>query len=362
MKKATVLVAPLNWGLGHATRCIPVIRELTEQQADVIIASDGVALALLRRVFPELPSVELESYNITYQRNGSFAWHLFRQLPTILKTIKSENRQLAHYIKTLGIDAVISDNRFGMWHPGIPSVFITHQLFTTLKNGWNIASPLLDRLNHNKIGKFDEVWVPDNPGDDNLTGLLSHRQVHSLSVHFIGWLSHFSQLPAELPESETYDIAAILSGPEPQRTILEQKIIPQLTSSGKKCILVRGLPGATEPLNVNGVKVINYMNAAELYPVMRQSEVIICRSGYTSLMDLAYLQKKAILIPTPGQTEQEYLASYFNTKRYCPAAGQETFDIGTELNKLADYKGIPAPSGNEILKQRTKALIDRVRK
>lgn len=359
MKKTTILIAPLNWGLGHATRCIPIIQTLLSLDAEVVVATDGVALALLRKVFPELPTVELPGYNVTYQKQGSFAWNLFRQFPAILRTINDEHQQLDHCVKTLGVDAVISDNRFGMWHPDIPSRFITHQLFTKLHGGLKLISPLLHMLNHSKIRKFDEVWVPDFEGGINLSGELSHQPVRGIKVSFIGWLSHFSNIDAHPQSKAQYDIATILSGPEPQRTLLEQNILPQLEASGKRCLLVRGLPDQTKTIESNTVKIVNYLAAPELSQAMLASEVIVCRSGYTSLMDLAYLQKKAILIPTPGQAEQEYLADYFQQQGYSPAENQESLNLEAALKRLPQFRGIPRPPAERQLENHLKELLKR---
>lgn len=359
MKKTTIMVAPLNWGLGHATRCIPIINALTQSGARVIVASDGVALVLLREVFPDLPSVELPGYNISYQKKGSFAWHLLRQVPSVLKTIKSEHEALQHYVETLEVDAVISDNRFGMWHTRIPSVFITHQLFTRLHGPLACIAPLLHWFNHRMIRKFNEVWVPDVAGSQNLSGKLSHQPVGRLKVRYIGWLSHFSSLPLT-PEPEIrYDVAAILSGPEPQRTLLEEKLLPQLEASGKRCLLVRGLPGAAPLVENRSVEVVNYLPAKELSQVMLASQVIVCRSGYTTVMDLAWLQRKAIMIPTPGQAEQEYLAQWLEQQGYCAAACQQTFNLNNELQRVGQFGGIPAPSQEPITEQLAAELIKR---
>lgn len=359
MKKPTILVAPLNWGLGHATRCIPIIHQLIDQQADVIIASDGAALTLLRRVFPDLPSVELESYSVSYHRKGSFIWNMFRQLPSILRSIRKEHAQLNHLVKTMDVDAVISDNRFGLWHQHIPTVFITHQLFTTLQGGWQLMRPFLNRINHLRIKRFDEVWVPDERGSKNLTGALSHQRAPQLKIHFVGWLSHFSSMKHQPTSGKKYDMAVVLSGPEPQRTILEETIIPQLEAMKLKSILVRGLPDNPGDKKSPTIEITDYMTAHELYHVIMNSAIIVCRSGYTSLMDLACLQKKAILIPTPGQTEQEYLADYFEKQHYCPKACQHQLNLAQETERVTHYSGIPAPADSMLLQQRIAELIKR---
>lgn len=359
MKKRTVLVAPLNWGLGHATRCIPVINELLYQHVDVIIASDGSALKLLRQIFPGLKSVVLPGYNVKYQKGGSFAWTMMRQFPSLLKSIKQEHELTLGYTSKYRIDAIISDNRFGVWHPSVPSVIMSHQLYTHQPGIWTILAPILHSINHSKLRKFNEIWIPDTNSPLNLSGALSHRPNTTLNTYYIGWLSQFANSPVSDESSVIYDLAVVLSGPEPQRTALETILLPQLKLTGKKVILVRGLPTDYQKINYTGIKIVNYLTTKELHEVMANAETIICRSGYTSLMDLAFLQKKAILIPTPGQIEQEYLAGLCETRGYCPTAPQHQTDLPELMQKLPLYKGFPLPVSSDILQQRISALLNK---
>lgn len=359
MKKKTVLVAPLNWGLGHATRCIPVINELLCQHVDVIIASDGSALKLLRQIFPGLKSVELPGYNVKYQKRGSFAWAMLRQFPSLLKSIKKEHELTLQYTDRYRIDAIISDNRFGLWHPSVPSVIMSHQLYTHQPGIWTILAPLLHFINHSKLRKFNEIWIPDTDTPLNLSGTLSHRSRTNLNTHFIGWLSQFDTPPVSTESVVKYDLAVVLSGPEPQRTALETLLLPQINIPGKKVILVRGLPTEYQKLNYTGIKIVNYLTTKELHEVMSNSETIICRSGYTSLMDLAFLKKKAILIPTPGQIEQEYLAGLCEKSGYCPTASQHQIDLPELLHKLTLCSGFPVPVKSDTLQQRINALLNK---
>src|SRR5580765_7615274 len=139
----SVLVAPLDWGLGHATRCIPVIRELISQGVRVSIASSGPQKLLLLAEFPELDFYELPGYEIRYRRGIFLKWDLFFRIPVILKRIKRENRWLNDFLKKNNIDAVISDNRFGFFHQGPICVYLTHQLSVQSSMGSFFDSILL---------------------------------------------------------------------------------------------------------------------------------------------------------------------------------------------------------------------------
>ncbi len=328
-----ILVAPLHWGLGHATRCIPLIRELMRIGHEVILASDGGALNLLRKEFPDLTSIELPSYNIEYSKKGSmFKLKLFMNLPHIRKTIGRERKVIKKMVKEGRIDGIISDNRLGVYSKKVPSVFITHQLNVLSGN----TSWLSSKAHQKVIRKFDECWVPDIEGPGNLSGKLGHLKKPSFSVKYIGLLSRMKR--KELPV--VYDILCVLSGPEPQRSMLEDKLVGSLDGTDKKVMLVRGVVEEEFRSETrNNITIVNFLTSEGLEEVINQSELIIARSGYTTIMDLAALDKKAFLIPTPGQYEQEYLAERLRLQRLVPSCKQDEFSI-EKLAKVSDYKSL----------------------
>ncbi len=300
-----ILIAPLNWGLGHATRCIPIIKDLQRQGYCIIIASDGDALKLLQEEFPELAFEKLPSYNITYaKRSWLNRWHLFKQLLHIIRTVKQERQLTDELIKKYDLDLIISDNRFGIYSPKIKSIYITHQL--KVLSGWTTK---ITTWIHAKIyNKYDEIWVPDVAGEPNLSGKLGHfSKSNKLKVRYIGILSRMK--PKNLPKK--YDVLAILSGPEPQRSQLEKKILNQFKTLNLKTVLVRGIVNKNKKVeNQHNTTIYDYMTGKELEQLVNQSEAVICRSGYSSVMDMASMRKKILMIPTPGQDEQEYLARH----------------------------------------------------
>ncbi|MBE7639496.1 glycosyltransferase [Salegentibacter sp. BLCTC] len=328
MQKKRILVAVLNWGLGHATRCIPIIKALQEHDFKVFIASDGAALELLKKEFPNLRAFELPSYNISYSKSAhTFKWKLLRETPGILKAINREKKEVKRLVETYKFSGIISDNRFGCRHSKINSVFITHQL-----NVLSGSTTYLSSNMHQKyISKFNECWVPDLPGSNNLSGMMGHLKKIPANVKYIGPLSRFKNTP--LPKK--YNYAVILSGPEPQRTMLEKKLLYSFNASDKKIILVRGLINEKEMLSSNkNLYIKNYLTSEALQKVILESDLIICRSGYSSIMDLAKLEKKAFFIPTPGQYEQQYLAKKFMKQGVAAYCQQENFTI----SKLEDSK------------------------
>lgn len=338
-----VLVAPLNWGLGHATRCIPVIRLLLERGHAVQIASDGDSLALLRREFPALTFFELPSYNIQYSRNIP-AW-LFTLWHTrkLLKSIKREHAAIQKIIQENPTDLIIADNRYGCRSEKVQSVFISHQLNLIMPAGTKGLGRMINFFHRKLIRKFNAIWVPDAP-EHALSGELS---VSDLSAAFVGALSRFKKSGEQ---SHPYKLAVVLSGPEPQRTLLEKNLLPQVIALNLPSVFVRGLQhekmGESE---VDEVKIFNYLSSSELQKILEESEIIVARSGYSTIMDLAALHKKAILIPTPGQPEQEYLADRFMKNTVALAADQETIDLADALEMSADYAGFESASSDGLL-------------
>ena len=324
--KSRILVAPLDWGLGHATRCIPIIYRLLEQGHEVFISAEGTVKKLLQQEFPNIECLPLKGYQISYSktRRGLFL-HMVKQIPKITTAIAYERRWLKQTIKSYKIDIVISDNRFGLFNTGVYSIFITHQLL--------IKSPFLQaflqRLNFHFINKYDECWVPDFNEPPFLAGILSHpKKMPDAPVKYIGWLSRFGK-----PEKkESKYILILLSGPEPQRSILEKIMLDELERFSEPVLLVRGLPGSNSLLTVReNVKCLNHLPAKQLEEAILNASFVIARSGYSTIMDLLKLKKKAILIPTPGQTEQEYLASHLLQNNLAFCTGQQGFNLPETL-------------------------------
>lgn len=330
--KKNILVAPLNWGLGHATRCIPIIEALIERNFNVILASDGNALLLLQKEFPKLESLKLPAYNVFYSKTGNgFKWKILFQLPKIAYAIYKEHLFLQQLKRNYKIDGIISDNRLGLFGSKVPSVFITHQL--TLLTG--STTWFSSKIHGFFIKKFDACWIPDFAGDPNLSGDLGRSKMNFKSTIYMGPLSRFKK--SNIVEKE--QILVVLSGPEPQRSLLEEKLIAELMSLPKNIVFVKGIVEENQDITTeNNITFYNFMTSDELEIAINESEMIICRSGYTSVMDLAILKKKAFFIPTPGQFEQNYLAKKFETEKRIPFCLQDEF-TALKLEEILNYSG-----------------------
>ncbi|CAA9505032.1 MAG: UDP-N-acetylglucosamine--N-acetylmuramyl-(pentapeptide) pyrophosphoryl-undecaprenol N-acetylglucosamine transferase [uncultured Segetibacter sp.] len=257
------------------------------------------------------------------------------QIPKILRNINREKKWLNNFLKNNNVHAIISDNRYGLFHHKITSVFITHQLL--IKAPFSFAEKIIQKINYWFINKFSLCWVPDEVGTLNLAGVLSHpSRLPKIKLDYLGGIS---RLERQAVTENKYDVLIILSGPEPQRTILEKKVLVELTHFKGKAMLVRGLPGNNELVSSqNDLVIKNHLPAKELEKVINESEFIVSRSGYTTVMDICKLQKKSILIPTPGQTEQEYLAIHLQKQGWCLAAYQPKFSLSESLHKAENFK------------------------
>lgn len=332
-----ILIAPLNWGLGHATRCIPIINALLENGHTPIIASDGLALSLLQKEFPNLEFAELPSYKIKYAKKGkNFKLKMVWDSPKMIKAMAKEKRETKKLIKRLQLDGIISDNRLGVYSKKVPSVFITHQLNVLTGN----TSWMSSKVHQKIISKYTECWVPDVASKPNLSGRLGHLENSSLTIKYLGPLSRFKKIKS----TKAFDLMVLLSGPEPQRTLLEERILKELPGYNGKVLFVRGIienEQKTQNKTIGNAKVTfyNFMQSQDLQKAFSESELILCRSGYTTILDLAKLEKKAFFIPTPGQFEQVYLAKRLQKNGIVPYAKQEEFTL-KDLENVKEYKGL----------------------
>ena len=377
-----ILISPLDWGLGHASRIIPLINRYLEQGDNVIIAGSGLSLNLLKKQFPTLESIEIPSFKMKYSAGKSQVWAVAKAFPRLIYYSIREHSALKRIVKEKNIDFIISDNRFGLYHKTVPCAYITHQLMIKLPKGWAWLEPFVASVHRCIINKFTECWVPDfKEVELSLAGELSHPNKMPRNVRYIGVLSRFSKrctpygratddntitqaspvlrtsdtclqnritpygretiitdcardfipfghqyvsparlciskLNIALAYSQNSSLLTILSGAEPQRSIFEKELLVSLQSKPhENIILVQGkIEAEQRKTKVGKVTVYNFMSSEELQGYILKADEIICRSGYSSIMDLHALGKlkNATLIPTPGQTEQEYLAEYIS--------------------------------------------------
>jgi hypothetical protein len=331
---------------------IPVIYQLQQAHLNVIIAADGNALELLKTEFPDLEFIHLPSFSIRYSRKPSQTLKMILQVPKIIIGTIKEYRWLNNLIKVYPVAIVISDNRYGLWNKKILSIFISHQISPFLPAGLKCFEPLMHNIFRFFIKMFDRCWIPDieNPSM-NLTGMLSHRYPLPANSAFMGILSrfnNFSASPGKKYSIRKYDILVLLSGPEPQRTLLEEIMLEQLQDTEYKSAFILGLPiSASRHIKKPSPKIdLYYHLSPEIFGnLVLNAEVIICRSGYSTIMDLVEMSRPAILIPTPGQPEQEYLASYLSEQGLFHSVSQQNFNLQKALQsyKLKKFNTLSIP-------------------
>lgn len=303
-----ILLAPLDWGMGHTARCVPLIKKLQQRNNHLVIACTIQQKQFLQQELDNVEYVNLFGYNISYSSVLPLWVKMLLQLPKLFSVLRRENKWLENYLKQNKTDVVISDNRFGFYNKSVESIFITHQLNVQA----SVFNKMINHVNRSFIKKYNVCWVPDYAENEKrLSGILSDYNGQLKAIEFIGPLSRFNKTE---PQQKKYEVLVLLSGPEPQRTLLEGKLVSAFLNTNYTIALVRGSRFKTERKTFSNIHAIDIASSEQLQELFNSSRKIICRSGYSTLMDLHALGLKALLIPTPGQTEQEYLANYWQEK------------------------------------------------
>ena len=333
------LVCVLDWGLGHASRSIPIIQALLDRAQTVLIAGSGDSLKLLQKEFPALASFSLPCYAPKYPKRGSMVLKMAMQLPKFIRTINAEHKLTERLCIEHKIDYIISDNRYGCWSSSTKCIFITHQSNILMPRRFGWLARVVRAVNERYINRFTECWIPDVPEENNITGVLNafaHTQLPE-NIHFIGSLSRFKRNDESTLD---IDVLVICSGPEPQRTIFEQILARQLMSLSLTYYLVRGVIRQEQPIRVGhqGV-IIDYLTTTKLQDLISRARIVIARSGYSTVMDMMTMRKKVIFVPTPGQTEQEHLATVLHNKGKALRVEQKDFDLNKALRIAEKFSG-----------------------
>lgn len=349
-----MLVAPLDWGLGHATRCIPVIRRLLHFGAVPVIGADNAPLELLRDEFPDLEFHRIEGRQVKYSSSSDQTIAIALQLPSLLRSIAKENSRTKKLTDELQLDAIISDQRFGVRDPRIPSVLLTHQIFPKVRFGQAIAR----WSNTRHIDRFDRCWIVDRPEFPGLAGALSHGSIPRDS-QYVGPLSRF--VPLKIGSVNGHRIVAIISGPEPQRSMLEKIVIVQMRHIQGGHLLVKGIPGARSE-QIGNIRIVPHLSTEELTRELMNAELVVSRCGYSTIMDLKRLLRSALLIPTPGQPEQEYLGKLHSNSNEFIIQHQHAIDLELALSEIGKCSIAPSDDTSFLLDRALEELAGRVKK
>ncbi len=334
-----ILYAVLNWGLGHAVHSVPMIRSLSKNN-EVILAATGRALAFLKDEFPHLQSINLPDYTIQYASKQRFlVVRLILQVPAMLVSLLREHWQTEKIVRERDIDLIISDNRYGVYSRNVPSFFITHQLRFKLPRTIRKFEVISEWFNRWYFRKYSGVLVLDEQGEENMAGDLAHsgKICRHPKLAYIGLWStvHKENVPQDI------DVLAVISGPEPHRGIFGKKVIEQMKNMPGNKVVILGKPEDTgKDYSYPGLQAYSFKNRKEVNALLNRAKIVVCRSGYSSTMDMVSLKKPALMAPTPGQTEQEYQAEYYRDKGYFYMVSQEEMNLSVDLKTAKIFSRI----------------------
>jgi len=327
-RRKNILICPLEWGLGHAGRMIPLARELQQRNNNVITACGRAHQELFRRELPEASHIHFPGFRPGYSGIIPQYILLLFETPLLFYHIVTEHFRLKRIIRKHHIDIVISDNRFGLWNRKVKSIYVTHMPLIPLPERLRFLEWIGVLFHRFFIKRYSLCLIPDLPGKINLSGRLAHGLKLPSNVRYIGILSRFSGMTASGSAGFDYPHnTLVLSGPEPQRSILRKKLTNALHHGDTRTVVLEGKPGPeTRPTENGKIISFNHLCTQEMRDVLVSSTSIITRSGYSSVMELVSLRCSAMLIPTPGQTEQEYLAEYLAAKGWFLTVPQRQID------------------------------------
>ena len=339
MEQKAVCIAPLDWGLGHATRCIPLIHALEALHYTIYIAGEGKQKTILQEAFPNANFIPLKGYRIHYAKQKRFLIPtILFQVPKIIISIIQEHQWLKKNSKQYQFDLIISDNRYGFFHKKITSVFITHQL--EIKTPFNWLTKLCQNISYQFINKFNACWVADMQPPNHIAGnLVNTKRLPAIDIWYLNCLSRLQGYVKDSKQENEIKFLGIVSGPEPQRGVFETILWNSGNDLNYPFVIVAGMPDNKLYNKITSKGTLyHHLSGKVLADQINNAEFIICRGGYTTLLELIPFQKKLILIPTPGQTEQEYLAQYWHKKKWAICFDQENFNLLDALKAAKNFE------------------------
>lgn len=349
-----VLFGVCSWGLGHATRDLPLLRRMIKAGHTLTLVGIGRSLDLLKDELKDACSYfTIPDSSSVYSERDFSVTRFLSYFPIYMSEIVQEHSQIKKLIKREKYERIISDNRYGVYNKEIPSYLISHQLRFIAPGRVKLFEMATEGFNYSFFKyNFSKFLVPDYK-EDPLSGDLSHnlKYFKEKRIEYLGVLSDLKK--RETAEDIDYFIS--LSGPEPQRTILEKKIFEQAPLLKGKVVIALGKPEDPRDETANHLRVFGYLGRKRQEEIMNRSKLVITRPGYTTIMELSLLGKRALFIPTPGQTEQVYLAEYHKKRRNFYCVGQDKLNLTRDVEEAKKYPGL-------LHKIRTDEAVDRFMK
>lgn len=346
VNKNRVLACPLGWGLGHASRLIPIIARFQKSGFEVIAAGDDLQMQYIANKFPNIKTLHLPSFKVKLSKGSNQLLPILRIALILPYHIIKEHYAGKKVVRDYQIKIIISDNRYGLWCRGTKSILVTHQLQVPFPKPFRFLEPVGAWFVRLISKKFTYCWIPDYPGKNNLAGNLSHPIKLPSNARYIGLLSRFQEIKVDI-DSPKWDLVGIASGPSPQREIFIELMSELSKQHNLKTIIIKGNPNeGTNIFEDKGIYYAGHLNDVDFANAVLSTKYLITRSGYSTIMDLVALGVNGLIIPTPGQTEQEYLAEYLSSKRLfvtCKQLDIEKFDMS-----IAQTIHIPINNSREL--------------
>ncbi len=359
-KKAglSVIVSPLDWGLGHATRCIPIIREFLERGAEVILMGSERVLNRLEKEFPDLEKIRTNDVDVKYSTWLPAYFYIAIKSLSINKSEYISYTRLQSEIKKRQIDIIVSDNRYYFRSNDVYSVIISHQIKPRLPFLNGIAGKLMQKFIAKRLEKFDEIWIPDLAERPGVSGALSEFSHLKKPVKHVGYLSRFQRvIQAKGNYGKTVFVA---SGPEPQQSILIRRFVQIFSGSVSALTILCQMPLITDLHEHINIEIITSASDTEFELAIKDASLIVTRSGYSSVMDLMRLGRRALLIPTPGQTEQEYLGIHLQEFGFSCMTQRELMRITSPEGLIKPMEIGKETNDIDLLSSAVKAAIEHV--
>lgn len=374
-----ILVAPLDWGLGHATRCVPIVKEFLRQGAEVELAVVKANAGFFREVFPELRQRVAPGYNVVYPKYGfNMALWLLKNSAHLNAVMRYEKRYAEEMVERHGYDVLFSDNRFAFFSKKAYSVYMTHQRRIAFPPALAAFEGVGIRWHRARMKNFDEVWVPDVETAPGYAGALSHLPAlrgerisfgvgGAPAVRFVGPLSRFdapcsgaSRVAGSLNAGK-YRVVAVISGVEPARTQFENRLRDILRDVPGEHLMILGKPQAPRRHWTEGnIEFVTHLPTGDFARAVRDADWVISRGGYSTVMDMAYLGAKCIFVPTPGQYEQVVLARDLATAGYAVNIPANRLSVESLLDAFKGNVVLPRPQQAGVLENAVKDLFSRV--
>lgn len=376
-----VLVAPLDWGLGHATRCAPIVQEFLDRGCEVELAVVKSNARILREMFPNVRQRLAPSYNIVYPKHGyNMGFWLLKNSVHLKAVMHAEHRYAEEMVRRHHYDILVSDNRFAFYSKNAISIYMTHQRRIAFPQAFRMFETVGEMWHASVMAHFDEVWVPDLPDAPGYAGSLSHIAMSPRPLKFVGALSRF-MLPGSEVENdasqnsdasranelsqknlEKLGVVAVISGVEPARTQFEARLRFVLAQTLGRHVMILGKPTLGQKCWKEGnITFYSHLPSDEFAQVVRRAEWVVSRGGYSTVMDMAVLGAKCIFVPTPGQYEQVILARDLTAAGFACSVEEKLLTSETLATMMAqEVKCLPKPEGTALLRNAVDEVLRKV--